>query len=56
VILPQEIAECDYVLWGLGGSLKASGLGDGWTRIADQFPFVGRAIPKAFGIEAATRG
>ena len=47
---------CDYVLWGLGGSLKAPGLGDGWTQILDRLPFVDLAIPKAFSFEAATRG
>jgi hypothetical protein len=29
-----------------GGSLKAEGLGDGWTTVADRSPFAGRAIPK----------
>ena len=47
---------CDYILRGLGGSLKASGLGDGGTQRPDRFSFVGQAIPKASGFEAATHG
>jgi hypothetical protein len=45
-IRAARAAVCDYVLWGSGGSLKAEGLGDGWTSAAGKFPFTGPAIPK----------
>ena len=39
----------------LGGSLEASGLGDGWTLAASGSAFTGIPSPSPCGLEAATR-
>jgi predicted aldo/keto reductase-like oxidoreductase len=44
LLAEQEGVVRDYTLWELGGSLKASSLGDGWTWMADQLPFLWLAI------------
>ena len=50
------IASGSAIRLGPGGSLKAAGLGDGWTLILGKSSFSGPAIPKQARSAAARRG